>query len=749
MIKPDSARGTPPCSGNNIVPFKQVEEVTQKWYCKVVLNHFFDVFTYTFDPQKHSIAMYGRVSVPVLNRTHVGVVCEISNSHSLGNDVGIRSINCVLDYAAVVSKDVGDVIMQCKRDFVTSAYPLIKNAIASYYLDRPFQIFPIADKLYFKRSEKLCKARVDTFLKHVDFPKDKKFMTSCQLSKLGNDNSDVMRSMLLKETYAYFHHPTPEKYLGELIPTQLSAKEQGGVDEISTSLDNHVVHTIWYEDKSRGRRTYFEVIAKVLSRGQQVMIVTPTIACCMNLAAEIKYCFKNTEIEVINSRRNSKTYEYAQILNRIRWGQVNIVICTRKGIFSSFFKLGLIVVEDEQSPHHKLGLSKRFVNARDVSLMRAERLNIPAILTTILPSLTTYKNISENKYSLINIFTGQVRPIEIIDTSWSAVDAVGISSQSHICIRRTLEANEQVVILFNSTGYCRITRCHSCKHAKKCDKCKVNVTLSKRGGAHYLCPKCKRREDLVDTKCSKCEGDMRTIGVGTEQMAIHLSRTYPKRRIYRIDSYTKNVDGKLEAIRKGDGDIMVSSNSILRSGRLPHVGLIIIMDMDRQVMAKSWLSIQNTACTIAKVRNLAARRATTLIQSQLGGMDHTLQLLQKGKYTELLNYLLEKCRKSKLSPFTNTSHLLFEASSNERMKMLSHAINKELIGQRCSKIHIAKGRPRALPILRGQIRGYIEVKSICKEALQLALHKVISNLRANKIHDRILIDTVPLDEVPE
>ena len=742
-------RNALPCTESNLAPCKKVDEVAKKWYCKVVLNHFYDVFTYSFDPQKHSIVMYGRVSVPVLNRTHVGVVCEISNSNSLGNDVGIRSVNCALDYAAVISEDVGDVLMQCKRYFVTAAFPFIKSAIASYYLNRPFQIFPIADKLYFKRSDKLRIAQVDVFLEHIDFPKKKKFMTSYHLSRLGNDNSDVMRYMLLKEHSAYFHHSAPEKYLGEFIPTKLSAKEQEGVDEISKSLDNHVVNTIWYEDKRRSRRTYFEVIARVLSRGQQVIIVTPTIACCSSLAAEIKYCFNDTEIEVINSSCNSKTYEYAQILNRIRWGQVNIVICTRKGIFFSFFKLGLIVVEDEQSPYHKLGLSKRFVNARDVLLMRAERLNIPIILTTILPSLTTYKNIAENKYSLINISNKQVRPIEIVDTSWIAVDAVGISDQSHSCIRQAIELNEQVVILLNSTGYCKITKCHSCNHIKKCDKCKVNLTLSRRGGAHYLCPKCKRTERLVDTKCSKCEGDIRTIGVGTEQMAMHLSRIYPKRRIYRIDSYTKKVDEKLEAIRQGDGDVIVASNSILRSGKLPHVGLIIIMDIDRQVMAKSWLSIQNTACTIAKVRNLAARRATTLIQSQLGGMDRVLQLLKQGRYTELLNYLLEKCRRNRLSPFTNTSHLLFEANSNEKMKILSHAISAELIGQRCNKIYISKGRPRALPILKGQIRGYIEVKSICKEALQLALHKVITNLRANRIYDRILIDTVPLEEVPE
>ncbi|MDE5285963.1 MAG: primosomal protein N', partial [Buchnera aphidicola] len=87
----------------------------------------------------------------------------------------------------------------------------------------------------------------------------------------------------------------------------------------------------------------------------------------------------------------------------IKKGIIKIIIGTKMSIFFPFFKLGLIIVYEENSDNYNHFLSCKF-NIRDISIFRAFQENIPIILDSDTPSLKTLYNIKLKKCFYINFF---------------------------------------------------------------------------------------------------------------------------------------------------------------------------------------------------------------------------------------------------------------------------------------------------------------------------------------------------------
>ena len=87
-------------------------------------------------------------------------------------------------------------------------------------------------------------------------------------------------------------------------------------------------------------------------------------------------------------------------------GEIKVVIGARSSLFLPFKNLGLIIVDEEHDQSFKQDEGVTY-NARDMAIARASTENIPINLVTAVPSIETYANIKNKKYSysrLINRF---------------------------------------------------------------------------------------------------------------------------------------------------------------------------------------------------------------------------------------------------------------------------------------------------------------------------------------------------------
>ena len=87
---------------------------------------------------------------------------------------------------------------------------------------------------------------------------------------------------------------------------------------------------------------------------------------------------------------------------RIHRGDAPIVVGTRSAIFAPAPNLGLILVDEEHDQSYKQEETPRY-NARDVAVMRAKLAGAVVVLGSATPSLESWQNSVQGKYTRIEM----------------------------------------------------------------------------------------------------------------------------------------------------------------------------------------------------------------------------------------------------------------------------------------------------------------------------------------------------------
>ena len=85
---------------------------------------------------------------------------------------------------------------------------------------------------------------------------------------------------------------------------------------------------------------------------------------------------------------------------RCRAGEIKVLIGTRSAVFTPFKNLGLIIVDEEHDSSYKQQEGLRY-SARDLTVKRAQQLDIPLVLGSATPSLESFYNVKRNRYQHI------------------------------------------------------------------------------------------------------------------------------------------------------------------------------------------------------------------------------------------------------------------------------------------------------------------------------------------------------------
>src|SRR5262249_57406189 len=99
---------------------------------------------------------------------------------------------------------------------------------------------------------------------------------------------------------------------------------------------------------------------------------------------------------------------------RIRRGEVDLVVGTRSAVFAPLEDVGLIIVDEEHDASYKQEESPRY-NGRDVAVVRGRRAGALVVLGSATPSMETYHNAIEGKYERV-VLTRRVldRPLAAV-----------------------------------------------------------------------------------------------------------------------------------------------------------------------------------------------------------------------------------------------------------------------------------------------------------------------------------------------
>jgi primosomal protein N' (replication factor Y) len=171
----------------------------------------------------------------------------------------------------------------------------------------------------------------------------------------------------------------------------LSDDQARAVDSVAASLGRFHAWLLHGVTGSGKTEVYLHLVAKVLERGGQALVLVPEISLTPQLEARFREAFGGTAAALLHSGLEDVARTSAWLA--AARGEAGIVLGTRLAVLAPLPKLALIVVDEEHDSSFKQQEGLRY-SARDVAVYRAKLAGCPVVLGTATPSLGTWHELA-------------------------------------------------------------------------------------------------------------------------------------------------------------------------------------------------------------------------------------------------------------------------------------------------------------------------------------------------------------------
>ncbi len=369
------------------------------------------------------------------------------------------------------------------------------------------------------------------------------------------------------------------------VDYELSEAQDYAYKEIKSNFRSKPVTLLHGVTGSGKTEIYIKLIEEQFLQAKQVLYLLPEIALTAQMIRRLQKHFGGN-IAIYHSKFNNQ--ERIELWNKVRTGEIKIVLGARSSLFLPFKKLGLIIVDEEHDPSYKQFDPAPRYNARDAAIYYAHLFSAKVLLGTATPSLESYYNASLGKYALVELnerYSKLALPvIEIINTAQVAGKGkVSISPQLEEAIKETVENDRQAILFQNRRGYNPYMICGTCGYIPKCTHCDVSLTLHKYTNklhCHYCSSTYSKLPHCI--ACGTNTWQEKTFG--TEKIEEELENTFPDFRIARMDVDTVRGktahDNLLLQFEQQKIDVLVGTQMVVKGLDFAKLQLVGILDAD-------------------------------------------------------------------------------------------------------------------------------------------------------------------------
>ena len=457
------------------------------------------------------------------------------------------------------------------------------------------------------------------------------------------------QKVLALESEQVYRNPViyQQKEQKEIIYTE---EQQTAIRTFSEDYEQGIRKTyLLYGVTGSGKtEVYMEMIAKVLREGRQAIVLIPEIALTYQTVMRF-YTRFGERVSILNSRM-SQGERYDQ-MERVKKGEVDIMIGPRSALFTPFERLGLIAIDEEHEPTYKSEQVPRF-HARETAIERARMENASVVLGSATPSLEAFYACECGRYQMLRLKnrTGKQALPEVYVADMREELKHGnrsiLSDRLKELMQDRLEKKEQMMLFLNRRGYAGFVSCRACGYVVKCPHC--DVSLSVHRGGKMVCHYCGYETQSVQN-CPSCGSPY--IGgfrAGTQQIEDLVKREFPQARVLRMDmDTTKNKGGHEKILAKfadEEADIMIGTQMIVKGHDFPNVTLVGVLAADMSLYADDYRSGERTFQLLTQAAGRAGRgRRPGEVVIQTYSPDHySIQMAARqdyeGFYEKEMNY---------------------------------------------------------------------------------------------------------------
>ena len=499
-------------------------------------------------------------------------------------------------------------------------------------------------------------------------------------------------------------------------PPTLTAEQHAAVETLRAA--NGFVTALLHGVTGSGKTEVFlQLIGDALARGRQCLLLVPEIGLTPQLVGRLEKRF-GSALAVFHS--GLAAGERLRGWRAARAGAVGLIVGTRSAVFAPLPRAGLIVVDEEHDPSYKQQSGFRY-SARDLAIMRARALDVPVVLASATPSLESFRNAAEGRYTTLRlperIGAGGEPKLRIVDLNHH-VSRRGLSTPLLAAMEQHLARGQQVLLFINRRGFAPVLFCPGCGKAAECDRCDARMTVHARAGK-LRCHHCGRQEAL-HWACPSCGGERIGVGAGTERVTAEIESLYPDLRIARLDRDVvvgREALGKaLDEIESGRARIIVGTQLLTKGHDFPGVTLVGVLNADQGLFGADFRSEERLAQTIVQVAGRAGRRdepGEVLIQTHYPKHPLLTKLLA-GDYSSFADHALAERRATGWPPFSHLALFRVEDRNRNRVFDLLARLKRQcsadtaelrVLGPTPDRMERREGRYRAQLLLQATRRA--------------------------------------------
>ena len=457
------------------------------------------------------------------------------------------------------------------------------------------------------------------------------------------------QKVLILESEQVYRNPVicQQKEQKEIIYTE---EQRTAIQTFSRDYEQGLRKTyLLYGVTGSGKtEVYMEMIAKVLSEGRQAIVLIPEIALTYQTVMRF-YTRFGERVSILNSRM-SQGERYDQ-MERVKKGEVDIMIGPRSALFTPFEKLGLIVIDEEHEPTYKSEQVPRF-HARETAIERARMEGASVVLGSATPSLEAFYACECGRYQMLRLKmrTGKQELPQVYVADMREELKHGnrsiLSDRLIELMQDRLDKKEQMMLFLNRRGYAGFVSCRACGYVVKCPHC--DVSLSVHRGGKMVCHYCGYETQTVQN-CPSCgSAYIGGFRAGTQQIEEIVKRKFPQARVLRMDmDTTKNKGGHEKILSKfadEEADIMIGTQMIVKGHDFPNVTLVGVLAADMSLYSDDDRSGERTFQLLTQAAGRAGRgrRPGEVVIQTYSPEHYSIQMAARqdyeGFYEKEMNY---------------------------------------------------------------------------------------------------------------
>ncbi|CAO5678762.1 MAG: Primosomal protein N' [Holosporales bacterium] len=424
----------------------------------------------------------------------------------------------------------------------------------------------------------------------------------------------LMMPLPLKEFEKIIKKPTPLPKACHVNPSLdviLNPDQQEACRKIEEKRGTFVPFLLDGMTGSGKTEVYFHTIHRCLLDQKQALVLLPEIALTEQwvMRFEQRFGFKpDLWHSQITPKRRRELFE------KIYSGAPCIVVGARSALFLPFQKLGIIVVDEEHDSSYKQE-DQLIYNARDAAIVRAQHESCPIILASATPSLETYYNAVQGKYTLLSLKSRygveEMPSIHIIDRRDKKKSKAYISEPLQNAVGQALQRQEQSLLFVNRRGFAPLTLCQACGHRFECKSCSSWLTHHEKSSIlkchHCLdtqpypkhCPQCGVKDAFV------------ACGPGVERLYEEAKNLFPEARFLVMSSDMVDSPQKMkEAMAKimnHDVDIIIGTQLMAKGHHFPKLTVVGAVDADMGLNGMDLRACEKTFQLLYQVAGRAGR----------------------------------------------------------------------------------------------------------------------------------------------